>query len=29
VLAEVGLGGELDRVIRDGVIAVNGVKSGC
>ena len=29
VLAEVGLGGELDRLIREGVIAVDGVKAGC
>jgi crotonobetainyl-CoA:carnitine CoA-transferase CaiB-like acyl-CoA transferase len=29
VLAEIGLGGELDRLIRDGVIAVDGVKAGC
>jgi crotonobetainyl-CoA:carnitine CoA-transferase CaiB-like acyl-CoA transferase len=29
VLAEIGLGGELDRFIREGVIAVDGVKAGC
>jgi crotonobetainyl-CoA:carnitine CoA-transferase CaiB-like acyl-CoA transferase len=29
VLAEIGLGGELDRLIREGVIAVDGVKAGC
>jgi crotonobetainyl-CoA:carnitine CoA-transferase CaiB-like acyl-CoA transferase len=29
VLAEIGLGGELDRLIREGAIAVDGVKAGC
>jgi hypothetical protein len=29
VLAEIGLGGELERLIREGVIAVDGVKAGC
>ena len=29
VLGEIGLAGELDRLIRDGVIAVDGVKAGC
>jgi len=29
VLAEIGLAGELDRLIREGVIAVEGVKAGC
>ena len=29
VLAEIGLGGELQRLIREGVIAVDGVKAGC
>ncbi len=29
VLAEIGLGGELDRLIREKVIAVDGVKAGC
>jgi len=29
VLAEIGLGSELDRLIREGVIAVDGVKAGC
>jgi crotonobetainyl-CoA:carnitine CoA-transferase CaiB-like acyl-CoA transferase len=29
VLAEIGLDGELERLIRDGVIAVDGVKAGC
>ncbi len=29
VLAEIGLGGELERLIRAGVIAVDGVKAGC
>jgi crotonobetainyl-CoA:carnitine CoA-transferase CaiB-like acyl-CoA transferase len=29
VLAEIGLGGELERLIREGVIAVEGVKAGC
>ena len=29
VLAEIGMGGELERLIRDGVIAVDGVKAGC
>jgi crotonobetainyl-CoA:carnitine CoA-transferase CaiB-like acyl-CoA transferase len=29
VLAEIGLGGELDRLIREGVIAMDGVKAGC
>jgi crotonobetainyl-CoA:carnitine CoA-transferase CaiB-like acyl-CoA transferase len=29
VLAEIGLTGELDRLVRDGVIAVDGVKAGC
>jgi crotonobetainyl-CoA:carnitine CoA-transferase CaiB-like acyl-CoA transferase len=29
VLAEIGLGGELDRLIRERVIAVEGVKAGC
>jgi crotonobetainyl-CoA:carnitine CoA-transferase CaiB-like acyl-CoA transferase len=29
VLAEIGLGGELDRLIREGVVAVDGVKAGC
>ena len=29
VLAEIGMGGELDRLIREKVIAVDGVKAGC
>ena len=29
VLAGIGLGGELQRLIREGVIAVDGVKAGC
>jgi hypothetical protein len=29
VLAEIGMGGELKRLIREGVIAVDGVKAGC
>jgi crotonobetainyl-CoA:carnitine CoA-transferase CaiB-like acyl-CoA transferase len=29
VLAEIGVAGELDRLIREGVIAVDGVKAGC
>jgi hypothetical protein len=29
VLAEIGMGGELDRLIRERVIAVDGVKAGC
>ncbi len=29
VLADIGMGGELDRLIRAGVIAVEGVKAGC
>jgi crotonobetainyl-CoA:carnitine CoA-transferase CaiB-like acyl-CoA transferase len=29
VLAEIGLRGELERLIREGVIAVDGVKAGC
>jgi crotonobetainyl-CoA:carnitine CoA-transferase CaiB-like acyl-CoA transferase len=29
VLAEIGLAGEMDRLIRAGVIAVDGVKAGC
>jgi crotonobetainyl-CoA:carnitine CoA-transferase CaiB-like acyl-CoA transferase len=29
VLAEIGMGGELDRLIREGVVAVDGVKAGC
>ena len=29
VLAEIGMGGELERLIREGVIAVDGVKAGC
>jgi crotonobetainyl-CoA:carnitine CoA-transferase CaiB-like acyl-CoA transferase len=29
VLAEIGMGGELDRLIREHVIAVDGVKAGC
>ncbi len=29
VLADIGMGGELDRLIREGVIAVDGVKAGC
>lgn len=29
VLAEIGLGGELERLIRERVIAVDGVKAGC
>ena len=29
VLAEIGLGGELERLVREGVIAVDGVKAGC
>jgi hypothetical protein len=29
VLAEIGLGGELERLTREGVIAVDGVKAGC
>jgi crotonobetainyl-CoA:carnitine CoA-transferase CaiB-like acyl-CoA transferase len=29
VLADIGMGGELQRLIREGVIAVEGVKAGC
>jgi crotonobetainyl-CoA:carnitine CoA-transferase CaiB-like acyl-CoA transferase len=29
VLAEIGMAGELDRLIREGVIAVDGVQAGC
>ena len=29
VLAEIGLGGDLKRLIREGVIAVERVKAGC
>jgi crotonobetainyl-CoA:carnitine CoA-transferase CaiB-like acyl-CoA transferase len=29
VLAEIGMGGELERLVREGVIAVDGVKAGC
>ncbi len=29
VLAEIGLEGELDRLVREGVMAVDGVKAGC
>jgi crotonobetainyl-CoA:carnitine CoA-transferase CaiB-like acyl-CoA transferase len=29
VLAEIGMGGELERLISDGVIAVDGVRAGC
>jgi crotonobetainyl-CoA:carnitine CoA-transferase CaiB-like acyl-CoA transferase len=29
VLAEIGIGGERERLIREGVIAVDGVKAGC
>jgi crotonobetainyl-CoA:carnitine CoA-transferase CaiB-like acyl-CoA transferase len=29
VLAEIGMGGELERLIRERVIAVDGVKAGC
>jgi crotonobetainyl-CoA:carnitine CoA-transferase CaiB-like acyl-CoA transferase len=29
VLAEIGMGGELERLIREGVVAVDGVKAGC
>lgn len=29
VLAEIGMDGELERLIREGVIAVDGVKAGC
>ena len=29
VLAEIGMAGELDRLIRAGVVAVDGVKAGC
>ena len=29
VLAEIGMAGELERLIREGVIAVDGVKAGC
>ena len=29
VLAEIGMGGELERLIREGVVAVAGVKAGC
>ncbi len=29
VLAEIGIGGELNRLIREGVIVVDGVKAGC
>ncbi len=29
VLADIGLGGELDRLIREKVVAVDGVKAGC
>jgi crotonobetainyl-CoA:carnitine CoA-transferase CaiB-like acyl-CoA transferase len=29
VLAEIGMGNELERLIRDGVITVDGVKAGC
>jgi crotonobetainyl-CoA:carnitine CoA-transferase CaiB-like acyl-CoA transferase len=29
VLADIGMDGELERLIREGVIAVEGVKAGC
>jgi crotonobetainyl-CoA:carnitine CoA-transferase CaiB-like acyl-CoA transferase len=29
VLAEIGLAGELERLIREKVVAVDGVKAGC
>ena len=29
VLAQIGMGAELERLIRDGVVAVDGVKAGC
>jgi len=29
VLAEIGMANELDRLIREGIIAVDGVKAGC
>ena len=29
VLAEIGMGGDLDRLIREGVVFVQGVKAGC
>ena len=29
VLADIGMSGELDRLIREGVVAVEGVKAGC
>jgi crotonobetainyl-CoA:carnitine CoA-transferase CaiB-like acyl-CoA transferase len=29
VLAEIGMGGELDRLVRERVLAVDGVKAGC
>jgi len=29
VLAEIGMAGELGRLVREGVIAVDGVKAGC
>ena len=29
VLAEIGMAGELERLVREGVIAVDGVKAGC
>jgi crotonobetainyl-CoA:carnitine CoA-transferase CaiB-like acyl-CoA transferase len=29
ILAEIGMAGELERLLRDGVIAVDGVKAGC
>jgi crotonobetainyl-CoA:carnitine CoA-transferase CaiB-like acyl-CoA transferase len=29
VLAEIGMAGELDRLIREGIVAIDGVKAGC
>jgi hypothetical protein len=29
VLAEIGMGAELGRLVREGVVAVDGVKAGC
>ena len=29
VLADIGMGGELERLIRERVVAVDGVKAGC
>jgi crotonobetainyl-CoA:carnitine CoA-transferase CaiB-like acyl-CoA transferase len=29
ILAEIGMAGELERLVRAGVVAVDGVKAGC